>query len=481
MALLDFITGTNKADGDSFGSLFTRIKDSFGNSLTLGHRKKIANNQEALLVAGKNDDLATIIRTDRKGNIISGNYIPELLDAFEGTTVNVQKWTSTSTTFVPAQSTVGGYNFNNTNLLTANAVSILQSQRLFNKYPRVPLQAKLRVRANISTNSNADFGWGIPTTTTMLVPNGCCVRIISGLWYAVLTFNNVESGTPTQILRSDDGQQFSTNNTNSEFYVVDLIVDDDNLVVTIQDTLTGNLVASANVSVPRSSLAMWGATSLPFYSRVWNSSVAPSIAPILTLGYVQVLSTDWGISPDMSQIAGSLSLSSGRHPYTGSQLENHTNSTAPVSATLSNTAAGYTTLGGKFQFAAIAGAITDYAIFGFQIPVGARFLCEGIEIDTYNTGAAGAGTATVLEWSMGFNSAAVSLATANIIRRQIGVQSIPVGGAIGFRCENIDKTFITPEVVESGRFIHVILNIPIGTATASQIIRGVCMIKGRFI
>jgi hypothetical protein len=415
MALIDFLTGGNRADGDSHGSLFTRLKDSFGNKLSLGHREKIADNQEAMLIAGKNDDLATIIRTDRKGNLLSGNYVPELIDAFEGATMNVQRWTSTSTTFVPAQSTVGGYNFNNTNLLTANAVSILQSQRLFYKYPRVPLQAKLRVRANISTNSNADFGWGIPTTTTMLVPNGCCVRIINGLWYAALTFNNVESGTPTQLIRKDNGQQFSTNNTDAEFYVVDLIVDDDNLVVTVQDTLTGSLIASADVPVPISSLAMWGATSLPFYSRVWNSSVAPSVAPILTLGYLQILSTDWGLNPDMSQVASSLGLSSGRNPYSGVQLENHTNSTAPTSATLSNTAAGYTTLGGRFQFAAVAGAATDFALFGFQVPVGSRFICEGTHIETYNTGAAVATTATVLEWSMGFNSSAVSLATANII------------------------------------------------------------------
>jgi hypothetical protein len=226
---------------------------------------------------------------------------------------------------------------------------------------------------------------------------------------------------------------------------------------------------------------MWGATSLPFYSRVWNSSVAPSVAPILTLGYLQILSTDWGLNPDMSQVASSLGLSSGRNPYSGVQLENHTNSTAPTSATLSNTTAGYTTLGGRFQFAAVAGAATDFALFGFQVPAGSRFICEGIHIETYNTGAAVATTATVLEWSMGFNSSAVSLATANIIRKQVGVQSFAVGAAVGATTNIIDTNFITPEVVESGRFLHVILNMPIGTATASQIIRGVCNIKGRFI
>ena len=183
----------------------------------------------------------------------------------------------------------------------------------------------------------------------------------------------------------------------------------------------------------------------------------------------------------MSQLAGSLCLSSGRNPFTGAQLENHTNSTAPVSATLSNTTAGYTTLGGKFQFAAVVGAITDYALFGFQVPAGSRFLCEGIKIDTYNTVVAVATTATVFEWAMGFNSSAISLTTANIIRKQIGTQSLPAGAAVGATATTIDIKFETPEVVESGRFLHVILNIPIGTATATEVFRGQVMIKGRFI
>jgi len=183
----------------------------------------------------------------------------------------------------------------------------------------------------------------------------------------------------------------------------------------------------------------------------------------------------------MSQAAASLGMSAGRNPYTGAQTENHTNSTAPVSATLSNTAAGYATLGGRFQFIAPAGAVTDFALFGFAVPVGSRFICEGVRIESYNTGAAVATTATVLEWAVGFNSSAVSLATANIVRRQCGVQSFAIGAAIAAPAPAIDITFATPEAVESGRFLHVILNVPIGTATASQIIRGQVSVKGRFI
>jgi hypothetical protein len=266
----------------------------------------------------------------------------------------------------------------------------------------------------------------------------------------------------------------------SNYFVYDIIVDDDNAVFTIQDTATGEMVGSLSLPVPISALKMWGATGLPYYQRVYNSGT-PASAPVIISGDIQVLSTDIGTQVDASQVAGSLGMSAGRHPFTGVQNENHTNSSAPSSATLSNTAGGYTTLGGRFQFPATAGAVTDYALFAFTVPVGSRFLCEGIHIELYNTVVAVATTPTIFEWSMGFNSSAVSLATANIIRRQVGSQYLPVGAVVGQQANSIDVNFVTPEVVESGRFVHVILNMPVGTATATEIFRGVCQVKGRFI
>ena len=50
-------------------------------------------------------------------------------------------------------------------------------------------------------------------------------------------------------------------------------------------------------------------------------------------------------------------------PSNGTATANHANSTSPSSATLANATAGYSTLGGRFQFAAILGAATDYARF----------------------------------------------------------------------------------------------------------------------
>jgi hypothetical protein len=455
--------------------------DTKGNKLVLGHRDLLPANQEYLVISGKNDEYATAIRTDRKGNLMTGNYIPEIIENFEGTSINAQKWTQTATTFSPAMGTAGGYTMNSTTLTTANAVNILQSQRFIYKYARVPLQLKSRLRVNIPANAVADFGFGIPSSTTLIVPNGCAVRIVNGLWSAVITYNNSELLAVNITDKLTGVTQLTTANASTEYYVVDMIIDDDNLVVTVQNTQTNVMVGYAIAPVPFTALKMWGATSLPIYYRVYNTGTSPATAPIFNLTDLQALSLDMNVAMDSNQLAGHLGLTAGRHPSLGTPLENHTNSTAPVAATLSNTVAGYTTNGGKWLFNAIAGATTDYALFAYQIPVGTRFVCEGIRIESRNTVIAVATTPTTLEWAMGFNSSSVSLATGNIIRRQIGTQSFAVGAGVEATAPVIDVDFRTPEVVESNRFLHVILQIPVGTATATEAFRGQVLIKGRFI
>lgn len=484
-------TGSNTAgqvNVDSAYSLQVSAKDSIGASLSKKNRSQLNANSEAVLIGGKSDDMVTIFRTDRKGNQIVGNYIPELYDSFEGATIHAQRWTAANTTFVPAQTTLAGYNFNSTNLTTLSAVAVLSSQRLFYKIPRVPMQMKQRLRHSMVSGTIADFGWGVPATTTLIVPNGVCFRMTnSGTVQGVMTYNSVEIAilNVVSMVASNgntvgDNLNMSNAYYTSNYFVYDIIVDDDNAVFTVQDTNTGEVIGTLSLPVPNTYQKMWGATALPIYNRIFNNT-APASAPTYIITELQVLSTDVNTNLDASQIAGNLGMSAGRNPFTGAQLENHTNSTAPTSGTLANITASYTTLGGRFQFAAIAGATTDYPLFGFTVPAGSRFYCEGIHIELYNTVVAVATTPTIFEWSMGFNSSAQSLATANIIRRQVGCQNFQIGAGVGACAAPLDVNFVTPEVVESGRFVHVILNMPVGTATATEIFRGTVLIKGRFI
>jgi hypothetical protein len=176
----------------------------------------------------------------------------------------------------------------------------------------------------------------------------------------------------------------------------------------------------------------------------------------------------------------SLGQSSSFHPATGVQNANWTNSVAPVSATLSNTVAGYATLGGFFQFAAVAGAVTDYVLFGFTVPAPFSFHCTGVDIESWNTVVAVGTTPTLLTWGMGVNQSAVSLATGGIARIGLGAQSFPIGAVPGAKAERISVNFIEPKITDAGRFHTVILRMPVGTATATQIIQGIVNIHGYF-
>lgn len=170
----------------------------------------------------------------------------------------------------------------------------------------------------------------------------------------------------------------------------------------------------------------------------------------------------------------------------GVQNGNHANSAAPSSATLSNTAAGYTTLGGKWQFAAVAGAETDYALFAYQVPATHRLWVSGVDISAINTGVAVAVTAHVLEWALGVNSTAVSLATTDAAPvfapriLQLGTHALPIAAAVAATFGDISVKFASPIIVQPSRFFNVILRMPIATATISQVIRGQVNIDGLF-
>jgi hypothetical protein len=175
------------------------------------------------------------------------------------------------------------------------------------------------------------------------------------------------------------------------------------------------------------------------------------------------------------------------------QTAQHTNSISPADATLSNTAASYTALGGRYQIAGRVGAATDFALFAYQVPAGWRAVITGVYISSVNLGAAVAGFPTVLDWSLGVGASAVSLATADGFlpnsyaprRIPLGIQSFKVGDAAGVMAPDLVRTFLTPVVCEAlthsvGSYIHVILQVPSGAATASQKIRGDVTIIGHW-
>lgn len=175
------------------------------------------------------------------------------------------------------------------------------------------------------------------------------------------------------------------------------------------------------------------------------------------------------------------------------QTANWANSAAPASATLSNTAAGYTTLGGQYQFVASATNETDWALFAYLNPAGTAALSgktlyvTGIRISKMVvTGAAGV-NATMFFWAAGIGSSAVSLATTDSTtasspkRIPLGVQSFLAAAPIATAADGFDIDFDNaPLVVPAGTYFHIILKQLNGAATGSLIWRGQVTVMGYF-
>lgn len=175
------------------------------------------------------------------------------------------------------------------------------------------------------------------------------------------------------------------------------------------------------------------------------------------------------------------------HGVNGSSIIGITNSAAPASATLSNTAAGYTVVDGPFQWAAVAGAETDYDLFAYQVPdssptqVGKNLLVSGARVSLRNTGAANSATVpTTVEFYYACGSTGVSLATADSAtagtraprRLYLGQISIPVNAVVGQPGDREISVQFPEMITEPGNFSQIIARVVSGAATASQIIRG---------
>jgi hypothetical protein len=426
-----------------------------------------------LTVGGVNDDNYRVLRVDRLGN--AGVALTNVLfsEPFEGTTVATHRITVATTTFTQAQTLSGGLVLNNGASAASAAAVLLTTNRRFMKLQRAPLHVKIRARAAHVANAVMELGFGNPANQTSAPTVGAFWQITTGgVVQPVLTFNGTDVTGTTVAMPS--GWQ-------SNFYTWDVILDDDEAYFSIQDTSTGQLVAERRIQLAVTQPRLWDATRLSAFARLHHPS-APASATNLIITSLDVVMLDAFLNKPWAHAASHMGLGSETRPDTFAQAAQWANSAAPASATLSNVAAGYTTLGGLFQFAAPAGAATDFALFGFTVPAPYSFVCTGIDIDAYNTGAAVATTPTLLLWGVSPDQSAISLATATNRRVALGAQSFAVAAPIGARADRAVSADFShgPLVTNPGRLFVVVLRVPVGTATASQVIAGTCTVKGYF-
>jgi len=416
----------------------------------------------------------------------------EFWETWAGAALNSAQWSSTVTTMTTA---VGSAEcqLNNGASAAANAVARVTSYRTFAMPSPGVLAADFTLRVLTSApgvlNTTWEIGFFIASGTTAPT-DGVFLRMnASGELRLVANFNGTEVQSATIDYTATPTGWTGALLPITEARHVIITVHDDSVRLWIEDELV------ADVASPTSTSMLTISQALPFCVRIYNGATPPATATQLRIGPVSISAGGLGANLTLAE-TNSLSGGGSYQGQSGATMgttANYANSAAPASATLSNTAAGYTTLGGQWQFAAVAGAETDYALFGFQVPAQAagshnkNLLIYGVSISTINTGAAVATSVSSLQWGLAVGSTAVSLATAEAAttkaprRITLGLQSFAVGAAIGAVATDVVRQFSTPLLAEAGTFVHVILKLPTGTATASQVIRGTCHIDAVWI
>lgn len=385
------------------------------------------------------------------------------------------RYTSTTMTMTWAG---GALNTNGGNSVTAGHAAQIQTYRHFPLLGAGALYAEVTMCLSnaMATNINLDFGLMTLAGTGASIPtDGVYFRVNASGVFGVINSNGTEVTSSafafTQAINVFDKFVIVITQSECEFW--------------IDDVLYAHIDRGNGLSQPIY------AASAPFAIRHHNTGAAGAIVQGKFGGY-SITMGDLDTQRQWSSTMAGQAMSSlqGASGHVQGQTANNVNSTVPATAVLSNTAASYATMGGRFLFAALAGAETDYALFAYlnTAPTtsitGKNLVIRGVWIEAFNAVVAVATTPTVLEWSLGVGSTAVSLATTEAAttraprRLSLGSQSFLVGALAGSNSERCDVNLDAPVVVEPGTYLHIILRVPYGTATATELFRGCVGING---
>jgi hypothetical protein len=392
-------------------------------------------------------------------------------DQVDGSALNTNVWTPATTTQTISQTAAGYIVLNASAIRTINTSAQIKSVKSVPLYADEPISVRFNAFCAAVPQANAVVEVGVGSATGQAAPtDGVFFR-----WDSDGTFRGVMNNAGVET-KTDALPVQPTNEC--ELYEIVIVEDlvqfyaDDALLATLEVPIGNNFPTNAGRQ--------------PVFARTANLGTQPVTAPVLNIG--QVIVTQQGLNQNKlwKETLVSIGRGSYQSPVTPfAATANAANSAAPASATLSNTTAGYTTLGGQFQFAALAGAATDYALFAYQVPAGFQLFVASVAVSLVNTGAA-SGAVETFEWGVGTNSTAVSLATVDGTgttaprRVPLGFQALPTAAPIGAQPVDLARVFDPPIIVDGGRYFHVILTHTLGAATGSEVFRGVVTVNGYF-
>lgn len=369
----------------------------------------------------------------------------------------------------------GWFAINSANSVAANAYGHFRTRAVFNfaQSQSMYFEGNFRISAIPASGQVITIGPHSRTDSATAAPtDGVYLELTSGgVWQLVWNTN----GTPTPQALS--GGWTPTPNTG---HYLQFVLSDKEIDLYID----GSIYASIPKPVSEGTTFRTGPQPLTFYQS--NGAGALGSACQLSFGKWSVHSGDADNDRSIEMVNNSMGNWLARAPGgANASIANVTNSAAPASATLSNTTAGYTTLGGNFQFAAVAGAETDYLLFSYAVPAPASTataktaVITGFNISLMNKGAANSATVpTTLQFWFANGATAATLATADgantraATRTFLGTLSIPINAVIDQATDNIFVS-LPSLICEPGTQAQIIVKVVGGAATASQVIRGV--------
>lgn len=408
--------------------------------------------------------------------------------SFEGAIVATHLFNQTLSSMTTNQAS-GYFVLNSGNATASGNHAIFQTRRTFALYGTYPTYVDMWLRegGDNATNAISEWGAGYVATTTAPTDGVFFRRNAAGVLKAVVNFAGTETeetiDTTNVPARSGVGAYDATE---CNHYLI--VVHNDIANFWINDVLVDSIPCPDAQPSPTSSSAQ------PVFARVYNSGIA-STGRRIELGFINVsLGDQHNNKPWSHALCGA-----GQGAYqtqlgiATAQTANWANSAAPVSATLSNTAAGYATLGGQYQFAASATNETDWALFAYLNPAGTNAVpgktlyITSIRVSKMLVTGAATVNATMFFWAAGVGSSAISLATTDAAttvspkRVPLGIQNHAAAAAVGTSSDGFDVQFTdAPLVVPPGTYAHIIVKQLNGAATASLVWRGQVMINGYF-
>ncbi len=404
-------------------------------------------------------------------------------DTFADTVVDTSRYMCQSTS-----SSIGMVGsrlvLNSTTVTTAGAVQRVQTFKTFPLASAYPLYVDIvaSIKGTLETRHNFEFGLGFPTSNTTPVTDGIFFRYSGGTnnLYSVTSYNSIEVQQNLNVtLSSDRPDRFRIviNENQVEFWM--------------------NGVLKNKMTPPATSGGTVLSNSLPLMFKNMNVST-PSAGLQLGICSATVSLGDVRSNKGWATVAATRGMSAVSEPEgrTGQTSSHINSSTAATISVLSNTQAGYTNLGGQFQFIVPTSGETDYVLFGYYSTaptantVSRNLLITDIKIESYNMGAANSASPILLQWAVAIGGTAESLATSDSAtagsrgprKFLLGTQMIASSAAIGAASDrSIDVNLKSPLLVEPGTYLHLLFKVPVCIpASAVHMVRGIAQINGYF-